>query len=183
MSIHKLTHIVRVCVCVCVCVICIYVCVCVCVCVCVMCDYVYRMYLYVSLSVCEHSTCMSVHLCVYTHVLALLLAITASAHSAYPLPTHCLVSQLRANPPLKLLLEFESQTGVANAIMATHETNPCEELMKGCTHLSTCLHANMLEHYSSILQVLYSVDPCAIQVVGQSSYYRDGKAMAQWRYC
>ena len=37
----------------------------------------------------------------------------------------------------KLLLEFESQTGVANAIMATHETNPCEELMKGCTHLST----------------------------------------------
>ena len=84
-------------------------------------------------------TCIyvSVHLCVYTHVLALLLAITASAHSAYPLPTHCLVSQLRANPPLKLLLEFESQTGVANAIMATHETNPCEELMKGCTHLST----------------------------------------------
>lgn len=54
--------------------------------------------------------------------------------------------------------------------------------MKGCTSMSTYPYANILEHYFSVLQVLYSADPCAIQVVVQRSHFRDGKVMAQRRY-
>lgn len=79
----------------------------VCVYVSMVCDCVYSTYLYVSLSVCAHGTCMSVHLCVSAHVhghisksLLLLLSSLPSQplHIVHTLcPPIALLSQLRAN--------------------------------------------------------------------------------------